>query len=66
MAETNYTRLFGTPEKTMQTMAGKCGDCCECVISNACRYGCDAGCLLSTDDEESKKALLRWLEKEAE
>ena len=61
---TNYEMLFGTPESAARTMAGKCGDCCECVITDVCRYGCDDGCLLS--DAGDYDRLLEWLKREPE
>ena len=57
---TRYSELFGTPERAAQTMAGKCGDCCECVLVDACGYG--KKCLLS--DKCDYDMLLEWLESE--
>ena len=59
----NYTRwheLFGTPERAARTMAGKCCDCLECVIVDACEYGEGEGCPLDNYD-----ALLEWLRGDA-
>lgn len=59
----NYTRwheLFGTPERAARTMAGKCCDCLECVIVDACEYGEGEGCPLNNYD-----ALLEWLRGDA-
>ena len=58
-----YFELFGTPEKTAKTLAGKCCDCCECVLANACEQGSGEGCLLS--DESNFDALLEWLRGDA-
>ena len=58
---TQWERLFGTPERAANTMAGSCVDCCECVISMTCEHGCDDGCLLG----DSVK-LLEWLESEVD
>ena len=59
----NYTRwheLFDTPERAARTMAGKCCDCLECVIVDACEYGEGEGCPLNNYD-----ALLEWLRGDA-
>jgi len=61
---THWEKLFGTPERAARTMAGKCGDCCECVLANACEQGSGEGCLLS--DEFNYDALLEWLESEVD
>lgn len=62
--DTRWYRLFGAPEQAARTMAGKCCDCCECVIANACEYGDGEGCLLS--DEDDYDMLLEWLRGDAE
>lgn len=62
--ESRYTALFGTPEKAARTLAGKCSDCFECVLENACEQGSGEGCLLS--DESNFDALLEWLKQEVD
>ena len=57
-----YFELFGTPERAARTMAGKCGDCSECVLVDAC--GCGKKCLLSSKYDYD--ALLEWLRGEGE
>lgn len=56
--DTRWHELFGTPEKTAMTMAGKCCDCCECVITDECKA---EECLLSINDDEAEAKLLGWL-----
>ena len=58
-----YHELFGTPERAARTLAGKCGDCCECVIADYCESGGE-GCLLSCAGDYD--ALLEWLRGDAE
>lgn len=61
----SYSRwyeLFGTHERAARTMAGKCSDCCECVIADYCEHGSDKGCLLSYTGNYD--ALLEWLKQE--
>ena len=58
--ESHYSELFGTPERAARTMAGKCCDCLECVIVDACEYGEGEGCHLDNYD-----ALLEWLRGDA-
>ena len=57
-----WHQLFGTPERAARTMAGKCGDCSECVLVDAC--GCGKKCLLSSKYDYD--ALLEWLRGDAE
>lgn len=59
--DTRWYELFGTPERAARTMAGKCCDCLECVIVDACEYGEGEGCPLDNYD-----ALLEWLRGDAE
>jgi len=61
---THWEKLFGTPERAAETMSGKCCDCCECVIADACEHGCDEGCLLSVAN--GYDTLLKWLESEVD
>lgn len=60
--ESNYSKLFGTPERAARTMAGKCCDCCECVIADECNA---KECLLSINDDKAKVKLLEWLKGKA-
>lgn len=62
--KSRWHELFGTPERAARTIAGKCGDCRECVIANACEYGDGEGCLLS--DEGNYDMLLEWLRGESD
>lgn len=64
MQDSRWHELFGTPERAARTMAGKCGDCFECVLENDCEYGCDEGCLLSNEGDYD--ALLEWLKQEVD
>ena len=63
--ESNYTRLFGTPERAAWTLYGiKCGEksCKGCPIAEPC-----AECDVMHDDGESlRAALLEWLRGDAE
>lgn len=59
--KSRWFELFGTPERAARTMAGKCCDCLECVIVDACEYGEGEGCPLNNYD-----ALLEWLSGDAE
>lgn len=61
--KSRYAELFGTSERAARTMAGKCSDCCECVIAGYCKYGIDEGCLLSYAGNYD--ALLEWLRGDA-
>ena len=63
MGASRYGELFGTPERAARTMAGKCCDCCECVLSHACDRASGEGCLLSNEGDYD--ALLEWLRSDA-
>ena len=62
--QSRWFDMFGTPERAARTMAGKCGDCCECVIADYCEHGCDEGCLLSCACDYD--ALIEWLRGESD
>ncbi len=55
--ETNYERLFGTPEKAARTLFSddRHADCADCMIHDGC-YAVDFGCLVEDYD-----TLLGWL-----
>lgn len=57
MSETNYSRLFGTPERAAETLSKiVCGDCIH-----------DGECpLLECDCSYSPSTYLEWLEQEAD
>lgn len=52
--ETNWERLFGTPERAAQTLADICDDCDLC-------NGCPADC----ESHDCYDALLEWLRSDA-
>ena len=58
--KSRWFELFGTPERAARTMAGKCCDCLECVIVDACEYGVGEGCPL-----DNYGAMLEWLRGDA-
>ena len=60
--ETNWERLFGTPERTLQTIVDGCT--CDCY---ACSMPLNAPCFghYSIRDSDEQK-LLEWLNKEAD
>ena len=53
LSESNYERLFGTPERAAETLANNCDD------YNLCD-GCSADC----ESHDCYDALLEWLESE--
>ena len=62
MAETNWERLFGTPERTASFIVRNC--CSDCL---ACHMPQEAPCYgeFYTDEADVPK-VLEWLESEAE
>lgn len=60
--KSRWHQLFGTPERAAMTMAGKCCDCCECIITDECKA---EECLLSINDDEAEAKLLGWLREKA-
>ena len=62
MGKSRWFELFGTPERAARTMAGKCGDCCECVLRGECSL---EYCLLSCDGNAYRAKLLEWLRGDA-
>ena len=60
--ETNFERLFGTPERAAQTIIDGCGgDCYVCIMPD------DAPCFMDFgSDEVGEDAMVSWLESEAE
>ena len=61
VGETNYERLFGTPEKAARTLTHNVPSTCdECVLVDICEIGMPAKCMV--DDRD---ALLEWLRGDA-
>lgn len=61
-SETNYERLFGTPELAARTLTHNAPSTCdECVLIDMCEIGMPAKCMLDDCD-----ALLEWLKGDAE
>ena len=60
--ESNYERLFGTPERATRTLTHNAPSTCdECVLVDICEIGMPAKCMV--DDRD---ALLEWLRGDAE
>ena len=60
-SETNYERLFGTPERTARMLTHNVPSTCdECVLIDICDIGMPATCM--ADDYD---ALLEWLRGES-
>ena len=64
MSESNYERLFGTPERAARTswymLTCKPVNCDECPISDGCYIATDI------DRDDSEGALLEWLKQEVD
>ena len=62
VGETNYERLFGTPEKAARTLTHNAPSTCdECVLVDICEIGMPVKCMIDDCD-----ALLKWLRGDAE
>ena len=56
-SESNYEKLFGTPERAAWTLAHNAPSTCdECVLIDICDIGMPATCMVDDYD-----ALLEWL-----
>ena len=63
MSESNYEKLFGTPERAARTLMTFSPPqlCAHCALYNTCGVDLDKDCLLCDYD-----ALLEWLTMEGE
>ncbi len=59
MRESNYEKLFGTPERAARTLFESTSECRCCVIRDECGYDLDK-CVMYDRD-----ALLEWLRDDA-